>query len=75
MASISAGSYAGGRRLGRSSALAIGLLELGPATAVFGAVALLSCGLALIVALETIWAGAALRAPGLQAAAQDRSAA
>lgn len=57
-----------------SCAFAIGLLQLEPTAALVGAGALSVCGLSLILALETIWAGVTLRAPGLRVA-QDQSAA
>ena len=56
-----------------ASALAIGLLQLGPMAALVGAGVLLACGLTLIAALETIWAGATLRASVGPTAAPDRS--
>ena len=55
-----------------ASAAAFSLLQLSPAVAMAGATALLLCGVTVIVALETIWAGLALGAPGL-AVADDRS--
>lgn len=57
-----------------ASGAAFGLLQLNPALAVAGATALLLCGVMMIVALETIWAGLALGAPRLTVADERSSA-
>ena len=56
-----------------ASGLAVGLIQMGSEAALIGAAVLLACGVTLIAALETVWAGAGFRAAPATAATRDQS--